>query len=87
MIFLTGALVGLESLGRIYQVFKYALPLTWGISLMRETLTSEKNLPLLFQSGELIGLSVHSLAYLVVGLVVFAIGFWRARAKGTLAYY
>ena len=87
MIFLTGALVGLESLGWIYQVFKYALPLTWGISLMRETLTEGENLVTLFQSGELIGLSVHSLIYLAFGLIVFTIGFWRARAKGTLAHY
>ena len=86
MIFLTGALVGLESLGWIYQVFKYALPLTWGISLMRETLTKGENLVTLFQSGELIGLSIHSLIYLAVGLIVFTIGFWRARGKGTLAH-
>jgi len=84
MIFLIGALIGLESLGWIYQVFKFALPLTWGISLMRATLIEGKNLFILFQSGELIGLSVHSLVYLAVGLVFFAIGFWRARRKGTL---
>jgi ABC-2 type transport system permease protein len=29
MIFLTGALVGLESLGWIYQVFRFALPVRW----------------------------------------------------------
>lgn len=87
MIFLTGALVGLDSLGWIYQVFRFALPLTWGISLMRATLTHGENLIMLFQSGELIGVSFHSLAYLMVGLVVFAIGFWRARVKGTLAHY
>jgi ABC-2 type transport system permease protein len=87
MIFLTGALVGLESLGWIYQVFRFALPLTWGISLMRETMTEGASLSLLLQSGELIGLSLHSVAYIAVGLGVFAIGFWRARAKGTLAHY
>jgi ABC-2 type transport system permease protein len=87
MIFMTGALVGLESLGWVYQVFKFALPLTWGISLMRATLTNGVNLASLFQSGDLVGLSFHSLAYLLVGLVVFSIGFWRARTKGTLAHY
>ena len=87
MIFLTGALVGLESLGWIYQVFKFALPLTWGISLMRETLTEGENLISLWQSGQLAGLSLHSVAYLIVGLAVFAIGYRRARAKGTLAHY
>jgi hypothetical protein len=54
---------------------------------MRETLTEGENLVTLFESGELIGLSVHSLIYLAVGLVVFAIGFWRARIKGTIAHF
>lgn len=87
IIFLTGALVGLESLGWIYQVFKFAFPLTWGISLMRETMTEGVNLMSLWRSGQLVGLSLHSVAYLAAGLIVFAIGFWRARAKGTLAHY
>ncbi len=87
MIFLTGALIGLENLDWIYQACKFTLPLTLGISLMHVTLTEGENLYTLFHSGELIGLSVHSLAYLAVGLVVFAIGFWGAREKGTLAHY
>ncbi len=87
MIFMTGALVGLESLGWVYQVLKFALPLTWGISLMRSTLADGENLVSLWQSGQLVGLGLHAVAYLAVGLVVFAVGFWRARAKGTLAHY
>ena len=87
MIFLTGALVGLESLGWIYQVFRFALPLTWGISLMRETLTEGESIMSLVRNGRLIGLSLHSVAYLAIGLTVFAIGFWSARTKGTLAHY
>lgn len=43
MIFLTGALVGLERLGWIYQVLRLALPLTWGISLMREAIANPVN--------------------------------------------
>ncbi len=87
MIFMTGALVGLESLGRVYQVLRLALPLTWGISLMRMTLTEGMNLISLLQTRELIGLLVHSVLYLLVGLMAFAIGYWRARSKGTLAHY
>jgi ABC-type polysaccharide/polyol phosphate export permease len=87
MIFLTGSLVGLESLGWIYHVLKIALPLTWGISLMRMTLSSGENLLTLAQSGELIGLCIHSLAYLKIGLVMFTFGFHRARSNGTLAHY
>jgi ABC-2 type transport system permease protein len=87
MIFFTGALVGLERLGWVYQVLRLALPLTWGISLMRMTLTEGMNLASLFQTGELVGLMVHSLVYLSVGLLVFAAGYSRARAKGTVAHY
>lgn len=87
MIFLTGALVGLESLGRVYQVLRLALPLTWGISLMRATLTEGGNLAWLVQSGELMRLNLHSVLYLLGGLVVFTFGHLHARRKGTLAHY
>jgi ABC-2 type transport system permease protein len=87
MIFLTGALVGLESLGWIYQVLRLALPLTWGISLMRAVLSNGGNISTLIQNGEFVGLILHSMTYLAVGLVVFAIGYRNARVKGTLAHY
>jgi hypothetical protein len=77
MILLTGALVGLESLGVLYQVFKLALPLTWGISMMR----------VLLAGSEVFGLGLHSLVYLGMGLMVFAMGYRRARTKGTLMHY
>jgi ABC-2 type transport system permease protein len=82
MIFLTGALVGLESLGPLYQAFKLALPLTWGISMMRALLADG-----VLAGGEMIGLGLHSLAYLGVGLAIFAVGYRRARARGTLMHY
>ena len=87
MIFLTGSLVGIESLGWIYQILHIALPLTWGISIMRSTLTQGANLVLLWQNGELVGLVIHSLVYLSIGLIVFAFGNRWARVKGTLAHY
>jgi len=86
MIFLTGALVGLEKLGGVYQVLRLALPLTWGISLMREMLTEGGNLSSL-QSIELLELCLHSLLYLVTGFCLFAFGYNFARKKGTLAHY
>jgi ABC-2 type transport system permease protein len=82
MIFLTGALVGLESLGALFEVFKIALPLTWGISLMRTTLVEGA-----IQGSGVIGLGLHSLAYLSIGLLIFAMGYRRARSKGTLMHY
>lgn len=86
MIFLTGALVGLESLDWVYQVSKLLLPLTWGISMIRSTVISGSLVaPLQFR--ELVSLGFHSLVYLLAGWVIFTIGFWRARADGTLAHY
>jgi ABC-2 type transport system permease protein len=84
MIFLTGALVGLEKLRWVYQVLRLALPLTWGISLMRETIMEGATV---FLSRELIGLALHSALYLLVGLTVFALGYIQVRAKGTLSHY
>jgi ABC-2 type transport system permease protein len=87
MIFLTGSLVGIEALGWIYQVLRFALPLTWGISIMRSVLSQGTSLVSLLQGGELVGLAFHSVAFLLVGLLIFAIGNRRARTKGTLAHY
>lgn len=86
MIFFTGSLVGLERLGVWYQVLKFAFPLTWGISLMR-SLVQGVSLADLWGNGELAGLIVHSLVYLLLGLGIFAWGYHQARAKGTLGHY
>jgi len=87
MIFLTGSLVSLESLGWIYQVLKYSLPLTWGISLMRSILNNQASLSSLFRHGEVIGVLVHSILYFTVGFGFFGWGYRRARSKGSLAQY
>lgn len=87
MIFLTGSLVGLESLGRLFDVLRFLLPLTWGISLMRAVLAGEQTLRSLYQAGALFGLAAHSVVYLAVGLMVFHWGHRSARLKGTLSHY
>jgi len=78
---------GIGEPGLDYQLLRLALPLTWGISLMRAALTEGGYLPWLIQSGELIGLSLHSMLYLLIGLSIFALGYVQARRKGTLAHY
>ena len=87
MIFLTGALVGLEPLGWVYKVAKYTLPLTWGISLMREAIVVGVNGSQPFQVNELAGLSIHSLAYCLIGFLILVWGFQLSRNNGTLAHY
>jgi ABC-2 type transport system permease protein len=60
LILLTGAFVGLESLGWLFDVMRLAFPLAWGISLMRQVLGEGVTLTGLLQSGELVGLILHS---------------------------
>ena len=87
MIFLTGAFVGLESLGWVFTVLRYMFPLTWGISMMRQVVGEGLTLTSLLQSGELVGLILHSAVFVGVGLTIFAWGYRHARMKGTLAHY
>ena len=87
MIFFTGAFVGLEKLGWVFTATRFLFPVTWGISLMRAVLADNATFLSLWSSGELVGLSLHSTAYLVLGLGVFAWGYRTARRKGTLAHY
>ncbi len=87
MIFLTGAFVSLEKLGWVFTATRFLFPLTWGISLIRKTMTDNDTVLSLWNSGELGGLCLHSAVYLAVGLVVFAWGYRTARRKGTLAHY
>ena len=87
MIFLTGAFVGLEKLGWVFTVTRFLFPLTWGISLMRATMTGDITVSSFWRSGELVGFCLHSAVYLTLGLVVFAWGYRTARQKGTLAHY
>ena len=87
MIFFTGAFVGLERLGWLFTATRFLFPLTWGISLMRAMLAGDVSLPVLWRSGALVGLSAHSVAYLAVGLGVFAWGCRATRRKGTLGHY
>jgi len=87
MIFLTGAFVGLEKLGWMFTVSRFLFPLTWGISLMRQTVTGDVSLASLWDSGELVSLCLHSVIYLAMGLAVFNWGYRAARRNGTLAHY
>jgi ABC-2 type transport system permease protein len=87
MVFLTGAFVGLEKMGWLFTATRLLLPLSWGISLMRRTLTDNITLFALWRSGELIGLLAHSSVYLTIGMVGFAWGYRTARRRGTLAHY
>ena len=54
---------------------------------MRAMLAGDASFLSLWRGGELVGLCVHSTAYLAVGLGVFVRGYHTARRKGTLGHY
>jgi hypothetical protein len=56
----------------VHPVYELVFPLTWGISLMRSLATGAASLASLARSGALLGLSLHSMGYLLFGLGVFA---------------
>jgi ABC-2 type transport system permease protein len=87
MIFMTGALVGLEPLGWVYDSAKYTLPLTWGISLMREAIVVGVNSSQLVQWNGLVELSIHSVVYCLIGLCILIWGFRLSRKNGSLTHY
>ena len=87
MIFLTGALVGMESLGWIFQVLKIAFPLTWGISMMRDAIIHNMDIYVIIKNWEFFYLFLHSLIYFLFGLIVLALGFRKAKQSGSLSHY
>ena len=78
---------GFEGLGWVFTVTKLVLPITWGVSLLRSTMAGNATIASLWQSGELVGFITHAVAYLALGLAVFAWGNRAARRRGTLAHY
>ena len=87
IIFMTGALVGLEPLGWVYDIAKYTLPLTWGISLMREAIVAGLNTSQLVQLNGFALLSIHSTVYCLIGISMLIWGFHHSRMNDSLAHY
>jgi ABC-2 type transport system permease protein len=85
LVFFTGALAPLTRPGLV--LISKALPLTWGISALREIIVEGTVATTLWQGGELIGLVVNTIVYMILGIVLFTWGHRKARALGTLGHY
>ena len=84
-LFLSGALVPLDALGRVFTVLKWSIPTTWGIHVVRLLMVYET--PLLSLSNDMLRGFLHTLALLGIGWIVFGWGVQRARLKGSLSSY
>lgn len=81
-LFFTGALVPINSLNLIYPILKYTFPMTWGIDLLRQSITEDSISALDFS-----GLILKSLILFLFGFSIFQWGYLRARRHGTLSNY
>ncbi|MBI1298948.1 hypothetical protein GC175_28795 [bacterium] len=83
----TGALVPLNSLGAWFTLLKVATPITWGIDAIRIAMIDGANWRLLWLDGTWLGLTLQSMAFLGLGIILFRWGLKRARVAGTLGSY
>jgi ABC-2 type transport system permease protein len=79
---ISGALVPLNSLGQFFIVLKYLFPTTWGIDLLRQTLTGGT-----VTSEEVAGLLLQTVLFIILGLWIFNQQLLQAKKQGSLSAY
>ncbi len=87
LLFLTGAIIPLESLPTPVRALGYSLPLSLGIQATREVTESGVGLSQLVQGSTFIYLGLNSAAYLAVGVLLFLWSDRVARRQGLLGQY
>jgi ABC-2 type transport system permease protein len=85
LVFFTGALAPITN--PLLGAFSKLLPLTLGITCLREIIINRVSTAGLWQSGLLPGLLINTAFYLTLGVVLFTWGERRARQLGVLAHY
>lgn len=86
-LFLTGALIPLESLPQPIQILGESLPLSLGIKIARLLTVAGLSLRQVIESGNLFYLFLNSAIYLALGVVVFLWTDRIARRQGLLGQY
>jgi ABC-2 type transport system permease protein len=87
LLFLNGTVVPLQAMPGELAILARTLPSTQGILVLRQVLLDGRSLVAVWQNGSLVWLAVHSLAYLVVGWLIFALCKRMAKTQGTLGQY
>lgn len=85
LVFFTGALAPITN--PLLSAFSKLLPLTLGITCLRQIIIEGATAADLWQSGSLPGLLVNTAFYLILGVALFTWGGRRARQLGVLAHY
>jgi ABC-2 type transport system permease protein len=87
LLFLTGSLLPINQFPHWLFVFAQMLPITQGIALVRNVVLNGQSLTAAWNNGSLFWLMVNSLAYLVLGWVMYIVCERRAKMKGSLGQY
>ena len=87
LLFLNGAFRPVDRLPTWLAVIAYTLPTTQGIIVMRKVVLEGESLLAVWADGSLVWLLLHSVAYFVVGWVVFDFCERKARRDGLLGQY
>ena len=80
-VFISGALVPIDSLTLLFNILKPLFPTVWGIHLMRQSLFATS------LTTPWLGLSLQTLCFCLLGIASFRYGFQRAQQYGSLGDY
>lgn len=87
LLFLNGSLLPVDQLPPTIEAFALSLPSTQGIIVLRNVVLEGQSLVAAWNDQSLIWLTVHSVVYFVVGLIIFKWCEKRARTLGSLGHY
>jgi ABC-2 type transport system permease protein len=87
LLFLSGALLPVESMPTWLATIARTMPSTQGIVVLRQVVLDGQSLASVWQSGSLIWLIVHSTIYLVIGWLFFGVCEQIAKRQGSLGQY
>jgi ABC-2 type transport system permease protein len=87
MLFFTGALLPITSFPQWVIFLANALPITQGISLLKEAIFNGQSLPMLWATGAMAWLAVNALVYFCMGVAIYLWCERIAKRQGSLGQY
>lgn len=87
LLIFTGAIIPLHTFPHYLRIFAQTLPMTLGLSIIREIIFQQKTIVDITSSTKFYLFLVNSIFYLTLGIITFILLEKRARAKGALGTY